>query len=248
MSNSEDQFRALLDQVAAHLSAAHGQRMRGESQPSKELVKAVSTLLLSGQYDPAERLLQRRFENRPNFAVIADYLLAEVARDMGARWDRDEISFAQVAVVIESLYRLRRALRAEGAAALTTASRRKAIFAGLQDQVHVLGLVLAGEAFEQDGWKVDIILNATPEDIIERAARWRPDIIGLTAGRAQTLPRIEALASEVKRLPFFGLIILGGYAANAAPKVVRDPAIDLVVSDIQAALKFAHDHPPKTTH
>jgi len=233
---------ALAVEVAARLNTAVFAFDQSETRISANFVRAFAALLLEDRYDVAERLMLRLCAGRKSYIEIADTLLAGVARSAGERWETDEVSFADVTLVVSNLLRLRHALSEADAVAAIDGSAPTALFAALPTQSHTLGLTLAAEAFRRDGWAVKLLLNASENQIVEHAKSRRPDVIGLTAGRHERLQDITELAGRLKGLPSSGPILLGGHAARAFSTSGPKAPVDSVVTDIEGALRFAHRH------
>lgn len=230
---------ALAVQVAARLNTAVFGSGRGETRFSVNFVRAFAALLLEDRYDVAERLMLRLCAGRKSYIEIADTLLAGVARSLGTRWEADEVSFADVTLVMGNLLRLRRALSEADVNATADGRGATVLFAALPDQSHTLGLTLAAEAFRRDGWSVKLLLNAPADEIVDHAKTRRPDMIGLTAGRHERLQDITEIAGRLKGLPSCGPILLGGHAAEAFSTRGAKALVDAVVTDIEGALRFA---------
>jgi methanogenic corrinoid protein MtbC1 len=230
---------ALAVEVAARLNMADFGFERSEARFSVNFVRAFAALLLEDRYDVAERLLLRLCAGRKSYLEIADSLLAGVARSAGERWEADEVSFADVTMVVGNLLRLRHALSEADVVATVHGRGATALFAALPSQSHTLGLTLAAEAFRRDGWAVKLLLHASTDEIVDYAKTRRPDVIGLTAGRHERLHEITELAGRLKDLPSCGPILLGGYAARAFSTSGPKASVDAVVTDIEGALRFA---------
>jgi MerR family transcriptional regulator, light-induced transcriptional regulator len=230
---------ALAVEVAARLNTVDFGFERSEARFSVNFVRAFAALLLEDRYDVAERLLLRLCAGRKSYIEIADSLLAGVARSAGERWEADEVSFADVTLVVGNLLRLRRALSEADVVATVDGCGATALFAALPSQSHTLGLTLAAEAFRRDGWAVKLLLNTSTDEIVDYAKTRRPDVIGLTAGRHERLQDITELAGRLKGLPSCGPILLGGHAAGAFSTSGPKAPVDAVVTDIEGALRFA---------
>lgn len=231
---------ALAVEVAARLSNSDFGFERSEARFSLNFVRAFAALLAEDRYDVAERLLLRLCAGRKSYIEIADSLLAGVARSAGERWEADEVSFADVTLVVNNLLRLRHALSEADVVATVHGRGATALFAALPTQSHTLGLTLAAEAFRQDGWAVKLLLRASADEIVDYARTRRPDVIGLTAGRHERLQDITELAERLKGLPSCGPILLGGHAAQAMSTSGPKGPVDAVVADIEGALRVAH--------
>jgi methanogenic corrinoid protein MtbC1 len=225
--------------VAARINAVRSARGLPGAGFSPGFVRGFATLLIAGDGDSAERILLRLCSGHHSQAEIADHLLGEVARLVGERWADDTLSFVDVGLVIARLMHLRHALAAAVPLRPQAPRRGRALFATLPNQAHTLGLILAADAFRQEGWQVDLMLGARPDAILAQTRQLRPQVIGLTAGRQERLRDIVALALRLKDQPGCGRILLGGQAARRLGHGPRRIAIDAVVADIAQALHEA---------
>ena len=113
----------------------------------------------------------------------------------------------------------------------------KAVFFGLAGQAHVLGIILAAEAFRQAGWDVELQLEQSSDEIVEVVRTTELRLVGLTAGREASLDRIAAIISRIKVLPDPPSLLVGGVASSLREEFVVGTGADLVVSNIEQALE-----------
>lgn len=222
--------RAAIDRLAQEGRGSHGL--------SEKALEAFCGMLLSGDYQGAERMLQHLTSLRQSYARIADDLLADAARRLGTGWEEDRLSFADVSVAISHIFRLNQSFRRRHVP-VRRGPERLALFATLPGQAHTLGLVLAAEAFRGAGWQVDLRLDAPMIRVIEAAKRLRPELVGLTISREDKRHQLGLLTAELRALPVPFRIMLGGRGAAAFARHLPPGRIDRVVTDIETALREA---------
>jgi methanogenic corrinoid protein MtbC1 len=230
---------ALAVSVAAHLNRSVSATKAKKDLFSPRVVRSFAILLLEGRYDAAERMLFRLCAGRRRYVDVADTLLAEAARYLGDRWESDAISFAEVTLVIGSLLQLRHVIRSANDPLGVPAGKGNALFVSLPNQMHTLGLVLAADAFRDEGWDVEVMLGASADAVVERAKTICPNIVGFTAGKYERLTDVLALADRVKHLPCVSHVLLGGHASSALAHGRKQGPVDYVVKDIRSALQWA---------
>jgi methanogenic corrinoid protein MtbC1 len=107
---------------------------------------------------------------------------------------------------------------------------RRALFAGVERNQHVLGLRIVADAFELAGWSVQFLGANTPTAaLLSQVDRWRPELVGLSASLVQQLlvlpTAIDALHAE------FGAqrpaVMVGGIPINQADGIWRRLGADL---------------------
>jgi hypothetical protein len=236
---SRSAIDALAVSVAAHLNrSASATEAKHDLFPPR-VARSFAILLLEDRYDAAERILLRLCAGRKRYVDVADTLLAEAARYLGEQWESDAISFAEVTLMIGRLLQLRHVLRAANNPCGVSAGKGNALFVSLPIQMHTLGLVLAADAFRDDGWDVELMLGASADAVVERAKTMCPNIVGFTAGKYERLRDVLALADRVKHLPCVSHILLGGHASSALAHGRKHGPVDYVVKDIRSALHWA---------
>jgi len=230
---------ALRDVVRRALERVAARKVAAEPIASEEFVGGICTLLLAGERDTAEAMVRSRIARRQRYAELADGVLAACARTLGARWDADEISFAEVALAMTELHRLHQRVGRRYVPISRRPDVPHAVFATLPRQSHTFGIILAAEGFRQNGWEVDLQLDTLAKRIVERVRRLRPDAVGLTVSRSDPPQPLRLLIGQVTKLPFRVPILLGGNGAQALCESLPPMSSVRVVTDIESALKAA---------
>lgn len=223
----------------ARLAAEAARRAGPEPLPlSDYVVEDFSRRLVAGDYAGAEAVLRRLTAQRQDYAKIADGLLSRAARRLGQRWEEDSLSFADVSLAVSQIFRLNQAFR-QRHVPIRRGAARLCLFATLPGQQHNLGLVLAAEAFRDQGWDVELCLDTPARDIVDLCQRHRPSLIGLTISREDKRHQLAHLIQSLRALPVAFRIMLGGRGAEALAQDLPKGQIDRVVGDIASALREA---------
>jgi methanogenic corrinoid protein MtbC1 len=138
----------------------------------------------------------RRAEGMTMPEVYLGYI-GGAARLLGERWERDEFTPLDVTIGAGTLYALMRALHATAEIRPSLDHRRAALFATVPGEHHGIGITAAAHIFREAGWDIDLQLGLDQAALVERAARTRPTIIGLSLS---TRDRLPALAKAVVAL------------------------------------------------
>lgn len=224
-------------------------RMAGrvcEAPVSDAFIESFCRLLMSGDKLGAERMLRAATQRRAGYAGVADGLLSASARRMGEKWQTDEASFLEVTIAVSMIFRLNHEHAQRHVPIVRDPSLRQAVFATMPGQAHNLGLVLAAEAFRQDGWQVTLLLDAAMNLILDRVRRLRPDVVGLSVSNLDRRYQLEQLIGELRALPTGVEVLLGGSAAEDV-RTSLPPAPGLrVVHDIRSTLRVLRAETPRT--
>ncbi|MCU4654890.1 cobalamin B12-binding domain-containing protein [Roseibacterium sp. SDUM158016] len=214
--------------------------MAGREAPadlSPAFLESFCRLLMAGEYRAAERILRTMTESRARHSRMADGILAAAARHLGAKWENDEASFGEVSIGVAQIFRLNQAFGQRNLPWVRNTDQRLAVFATLPGQGHNLGLVLAAEAFRQENWQVDLLLDTPGHDVVERVRRMRPEAVGLSISTFDRKHQMAHLVGELRALPIWFRIMLGGTAAAELAETLPKGWRVEVVQGIDTALR-----------
>lgn len=131
-------------------------------------------------------------------SVYLGYLGAAAER-LGEKWEKDQISFADVTLGTTHLYALLRAMRIERRySSMLTDSRRTALFAPVPGEQHSLGISIAAEVFRDAGWVIDLRIPRTIPELVDHAQRSKPWLIGLSVSTEKNLENLVRLVVKLK--------------------------------------------------
>ncbi|ROT98105.1 cobalamin B12-binding domain-containing protein [Histidinibacterium lentulum] len=197
---------------------------------------AFCARLIEPDPDGALRFIaDRRAEGLSRRDVYLGYVGA-AARKLGADWEADRLSFAQVTIGTGHLYALMRALKTEGGTGpQEVALRKHALFATVPRETHGIGITVAAEVFRGEGWEIDLEIGLDHDGIIAAARQTRAQVIGLSLSTEERLQDLIRLVLGL-RLVVPGAII--GVATGDAfddDKVAMFADIDLLFADAPTA-------------
>ncbi|WP_139170577.1 cobalamin B12-binding domain-containing protein [Lutimaribacter saemankumensis] len=174
-----------------------------------------------------------------SYQRVADTLFANAARRLGAAWETDDLSFIEVSLGMVTILRIHSMVRRMHPA--TNSQKESIRFATLQGQKHTLGVIIATEAFRQQGYHVTLILDADPEAVVKDVEARQVSLLGLTAGRDDRLSDIRTVTTRIKNGRNPPAIILGGAAAVDLAASGTSGLMDCVATDLHEALEFARN-------
>ena len=222
-----ERVRLMRRHLSAGLAAAEAARLAADAPPEPMPTGAALFDPLAAREELGAVL--ERFDEPAAQAVFdrvlarttLDTLLADVVlpylRDLGDRWQRDEVSIAQEhhasGVLRERLLAL---ARGWGAGA-----GPQAVLACPPGERHDIGLIAFGLALRARGWRIHFIGADTPIESLTDAARsLNADLVVLAA----TMPdSLDAVAGQLEALTHHHRVAIGGAGARplqAAPHVL----------------------------
>jgi DNA-binding transcriptional MerR regulator len=206
----QEMQRHLADGLAAAQAAALATRAPLDT-PSTALAAAdvrseLAAALHRLDEPAAQAILDRLFAVGTVETALSEVILPYL-HDLGARWEREEVSIAQEHFASSVLRgRLLGLARGWGRGVGPVA-----LLACLPGEEHELGLIAFGLALRAQGWRVAYFGSNTPLETVDGAAEHlKPQLIALSAVTPEpiraSLPRLQELASHYR-------VALGGAGA-----------------------------------
>ena len=196
---------------------------------------------LLGRQDDAIALLEDAFTRAESLPLVAVHVIQPAMYDVGRFWQENRVTVAQehLATATSESWLAQSMARAKA----SPDNGKRAVFASLPGNQHVLGLNMVADAFELDGWVVDNLGADTPiETLVEQVRDTRPHLVGLSA----TLPQhLWGLRQSINRLrQTFGdacpRIAVGGLAINQFPALADWIGVEVLGADALAAVAAEH--------
>jgi 5-methyltetrahydrofolate--homocysteine methyltransferase len=114
----------------------------------------------------------------------------------------------------------------------------KILLATVKGDMHDIGKNIVGAVLESYGFEIiDMGVNVSAQDIIEKAKEINPIIIGLSALMTTTMPEMETVINLKKANLLPSKIIIGGAAVTA--KFALEIGADFYAKDAMEGAKFA---------
>jgi MerR family transcriptional regulator, light-induced transcriptional regulator len=176
--------------------------IRGDQRRCEEIVAAVAAE--HGYVEMAVRLVQPALYR------------------VGEGWQARQVSVAQehLATALAQRLLVRQFVEATPAAG----NGRRALFACVPSNQHALGLRIAADAFELDGWEVDYLGADTPtEPLIERIQEVQPELVGLSVSLIRQLPVLKEVVDRIRSVcgDAAPRIIAGGGGLDSVPNLAQ---------------------------
>jgi methanogenic corrinoid protein MtbC1 len=201
---------------------------------------AFEAALLSGDHRSASTIIGGLIDDDESVVDIGRYVVQPALYDIGAKWAVGLVTVAQEAratAIAEAVMADARVLLP-----LPTGVANRALLGCVQGNHHVVGLTMVCDAFQSAGWLVKSLgANAPTALIVDAAAEWRPDIVGLSATLVQQLPRVkEVIVSLRERFPRNPpSVIVGGHAFTQIDLPANVVGANAYAPDAQGAVTCA---------
>jgi methanogenic corrinoid protein MtbC1 len=161
-------------------------------------------------------------------------LLTPAARTLGELWEEDEVDFLEVTLGLGRMQRVVRDLgRRVAADTPMSDDAGQAFICGMPDEQHSLGIAMVAEFFVADGWGVTVGPPLGAAEILhEVAAHWY-DVIGLSAGLTERIPRIADVIRQIRAASVNAdlAVMVGGRAFIDRPELVDAVGADASAPD-----------------
>ena len=198
----------------------------------------LASLLADGDDELASWVLEQALTDAPRVDVY-DGLVADAMALVGERWANGQWSVAEEHLASQTLMRTLDRIRPR----LGTDGRigPLAVLAGVAGEQHMLGLVCLAHLLMERGWTVSNLGADVPTpDLVRFLARNEARLLALSASdpeRIDTLTEaVHAARATRRRLP----ILIGGRVA-LEPSALQALQVDLVGTDLRAAVRYADD-------
>lgn len=176
-----------------------------------------------------------------SYVAIATRLIQPALYRVGTLWHRNEISIGQehrATAISRSI--LSALFQRQGR--LVPEIGRRALFAAVEQDLHILGPQIVADAFALAGWSVRNLGARTSLDrLIAEVVAWKPELVGLSVSLSQQLPELKrtvsALRSELSSLR--PMVMVGGRPTNQFADIWRWTGADAWSPDAENAVREA---------
>lgn len=259
----------VLDSVAAELSETHGatsiawvrdaRRDVEEGVPprggsltptlGRDATRMVGALA-SGDRSAAFRIIDEKRRDELPFAAIVDSVVRPAMQEMGRRWQHAEATISQehaASAIVQAIL-----ARAGGASHENDTHHRapRAIVAGVEGNLHALGIAAVADALQDDGWDVRYLGADVPNrDLVQEVERLRPDLLALSVSLAEQAPAARSLVERLRaRLgDDTPRIVAGGRALEDHPSLARFIGAEPGGTDARSAVAHAQEAARRST-
>jgi MerR family transcriptional regulator, light-induced transcriptional regulator len=236
-------LRVLAREVILRVSRSEAQVAVAGPVPGRAEVEHLCDALLSRDDSAAADLVQvARLDGMGADALYHSYI-AEAARMLGQRWERDEATAAEVILAAGRVYAILRDLRAIFLAErLVAAPGAEAIFASVPGEVHGIGATIAADTMRRKGWDISLRLGLGHDALVEDIARAQPTMVGLSASLpTMTFATARLIVALRMRCPQVWILVAGQVVASD-PDFARIVDADAGASTMEEASALLIGH------
>jgi len=233
----EPAVRDLAEEVIARLQAHVVAEAEGWPPPSQAEIDELCAALLDLDQDRATDLIRRATRAGMPADRVCLGLIAGAARELGARWARDDVSLAQMSLGIARSYGLLRGLRTVFPPVLAgTPDQVRVCFATVPGETHTMGVTMAADVFRRRGWEIDVRIGEDHERLVAGIAEGGYGVIGLSAGTAGMLMPLLRLKVALRVSNPRAWIMVCGKICELVPDLSHKVDADLVATDVDSAI------------
>jgi methylmalonyl-CoA mutase cobalamin-binding domain/chain len=236
--------------ISAALTAARTDFLKANDPPvapSRPLepwpeVAAFEAALLAGHQRDALTVMNRCIDSGRSLTQAELHIIQPSLYHIGEKWQANQVSVARehVATAIAQSVMTVGLLRSTPPPAIG----KRVLLACIAGNEHALGLRMVADAFQLAGWDVQYLgANVPTSAIVQHAAEWKVDLVGLSVSFAQQL-RVtkEVIALLAERLGNAGpAVMIGGLAINRFSKLAEVVGANAYSADAPSAVARANE-------
>ena len=198
--------------------------------------KILSAAVLDGQGFDQDTVKSDLAALRITPTDIVDHCIPEVARELGADWVADRLSFAEVTVASSRLYGLCKSIGQDWDNIRPRMNARRLLLVTVDREDHILGPAVLADQLRRRGHSVMLHSNATGQSIAGKLSADEYDGVLVSVATFQALEKAPHVIKDVKRSFPRTMVVLGGVATQLREARLVTTGADLVTNNIDDAL------------
>jgi MerR family transcriptional regulator, light-induced transcriptional regulator len=201
---------------------------RGTGQsPEREAVGTATRLsrlyleaLRAGDGSGAYRIAARALREGMDVPGLYERVVAPAMHEIGALWETGALTVADEHRATEVTNRVLAALRPSpaievGMESSRAGTRGRALLAAVEGERHALGLRMAADILEDNGFETIYLGADVPTGaLLQAVAVTEPELVVLAATMPELAPRLEEVATAVRENRSESEVLVGGQAAS----------------------------------
>ncbi len=230
------ELAAPLQWLQQHFLHIYAQSRETEVGLPEEMRLFVDLLLSKKRKDAANHMLLLLNQGVAIEKLYTD-LLTTALREIGRRWQKNEISVVDVHVATDICRYI--IMRLVDSIPIKTSLPHRALVTCVPGEEHEMGAEIVENFLEMKGWLIESMGHIAPEaDIMKAIVDTNPDVVFLSVTLVANLPAAKALALKIRKHNSRAKIIIGGYAAVLARNTLNN-VCDFVAASIEEGHKQA---------
>lgn len=209
---------------------------RSRRRPVRASLRSFLSALLADDRPRAIQIADRELAARGSRSAVFAELLHPAQYEIGELWYQGKIGIAdehRATAIVEAIVD-----RLPGQAGPAPSAKLTCLLAAVGAEQHVIGLQMIAAALRDNGWAVRVLpWRSSPEQLIAAVDRFRPRLVGISAGY---MADSAAVTRAIKMVKSRGVpVIVGGAAFNRSPGLAERVGADAHAPDVQVALVLA---------
>lgn len=206
----------------------------GQAEVPAEDIETLSAALLSSDSKAAAEIIEGKYREGVDVQSLYLRYLSPAASRLGAQWNSDEITFADVTVGTGRIYAIMRNL-ARRFPAPPLPQDKHALFANVPGETHSLGVKLAADLTRKAGWQVDLVLNPEHDELIQAIGMSQYHIVGLSAAGEHALGHLARIILALRVSSPRTYILVSGNIVSVAREQVELMDVDAMPRSYEEA-------------
>lgn len=246
--DAHGQDRKLSDAALLVLAQEVIQRLtviaRHEASENRVDLEGFCVALIEPTVEEAKLILLRAYEDGATHRDLCINYIAAAARKLGDWWDDDIITFGDMAIAAGRMLHFLRDFR-EFEPQVPQRGLREALFTAVPGEQHILGVTMAADLMRDRGWKIDLHLSDTAEDLCRIVRNNGYMIIGLSATNADKVRSLAATIVELRLAAPHARIFIGGHIVDVEPDIAVRTGADAAantIDDCVEALEMLYEN------
>ncbi|TCP59946.1 methanogenic corrinoid protein MtbC1 [Rhodovulum bhavnagarense] len=241
-----DEVESLASQVLSAL--AHRSGLCAQTVDEDVLSHFCADLLRGGKSIRTDSVSDLRRRGL-NAGTILECYIPAAARELGERWSRDELSFADVTIGTARLQAMLREMGEPwGVDCMQGRETPNIMLIVPIEEFHTLGGMTAASQLRRLGLSVCLCVGQTEEEILQKVATRQFDMIALSLSCRQKIIGARALIDNMRKVaPGPVPIVIGGRVVDGTQDLCALTGADHATSDPKEALRLCGLQAPVQT-
>jgi len=239
----EDAARTLANEVLNRVTRrfmSNADLAKGFESPSDKDIDALAQALIASDLNAGKTLVANLYDVGVKVDNIYLDYLAAAAQRLGDWWDEDRLSFVEVTMGTSRIYSILRMLDKLSGHKPNMADK-SAVFATVPGDTHTLGITMACDIFQRQGWDIELLIGLEHDDLIARIDKTDKVIIGVSAGGEHVLAKLAKLILAIRIHRPEVLILVSGAIVAEAGDILSSIEPDAVAEDIDNAMTIMEE-------
>jgi methanogenic corrinoid protein MtbC1 len=246
-------LRVLAREVILRVSRIESPSVPVAIRPATSEIDALCDALVSHDDQAGFEMVRTARLGGMSADILYHAYIAEAARRMGQRWERDEATAAEVILGAGRIYAILRELRTVFLAEqLVMPPGAEAVLASVPGEVHGIGATIAADTLRRKGWDITLLLGLGHSAPVEEITRLKPTMVGLSLAQSSMTFAVARLIVALRvRCPQVWVLV-GGPVIADDPDVARivdadagarsiEEGVDLLDAQLEALNRLRSD-------